>query len=397
VSFFMVSASAMVTGTMSHDMSQACAAEASDHQDVIRVVFCWAEVSHYMAACWRALAQRPGLELHVVHPQRLFGKVNPFHADPLLLHGVSNETFQEDAPELDRSLLKMVSSRRPDIIVLCGWFFAPYRRLVHSPELAQARVILGMDTPWRGTPGQRLTRFRFAGLFKRLAMVVTAGERSREYARHLGVRDSRVQSGFYGHDFKRFSEANGERASEARAWPRQFLFLGRYLNKKGIATLIKAYASYRAGVSDPWGLTCCGAGPDGELLKGAAGVVDAGFTQPADLPALFRRHGAFVLPSYFEPWGVVIAEAAASGLPIICTTACGSGVDIVRPYYNGLVVTPGDVAGLSRALRWIHEHESELPAMGRRSQSLAEAFSAEAWAARWHQYFLEVVEKASDH
>jgi len=98
------------------------------------------------------------------------------------------------------------------------------------------------------------------------------------------------------------------------------------------------------------------------------------------------------MASHFEPWGVAIAEAAASGLPLICTTACGASVDLVRPYYNGLLAAPRDVDGLARAMQWIHEHESELPIMGKRSHALAEAFSAEAWAARWHNYLLEALE-----
>ena len=124
-------------------------------------------------------------------------------------------------------------------------------------------------------------------------------------------------------------------------------------------------------------------------------MVDAGFKSPKDLPDVFSRHGAFVLASRFEPWGVVLAEAASSGLPIICSTACGASADVVRPYFNGITVASGDVSGLARAMRWIHDHESELPVMGARGSALAEAHSSEAWATRWHNYLLDVVEGSS--
>ena len=145
-------------------------------------------------------------------------------------------------------------------------------------------------------------------------------------------------------------------------------------------------------MSEPWGLTCCGDGREGGLLANRTGVVDIGFKLPAELPDVFRSHGAFVMASHFEPWGVAIAEAAATGLPLICTTACGASVDLVRSYYNGLVTAPRDVDGLARAMQWVHEHESDLPAMGQRSHVLSEAFSAESWAARWHNYLLEALE-----
>lgn len=345
-----------------------------------------------MAASWRELAQRPGIELHVIHPKQLWEKTNPFLADPLLLQGISNDMFDSGSHNVDQWLLKTVAGKRPHIVVLCGWVYRPYSRLVRAKELEHVSVLVGMDSPWRGTWRQRLARFRLGSLVRRLSLVVTSGERSSEYARRIGVPQNRIRSGFYGFNHERFDAAAVGRSSLPGEWPRQFLFVGRYVPQKGLDTLMKAYAAYHASVVDPWGLTCCGYGDSGSLLQGIAGVTDAGFMHPDDLPSVLIRHGAFILPSRFEPWGVVIAEAAASGLPVICTTACGAGVDLVRPYYNGLVVPPDDVAALSRAMRWIHDHELELPTIGRRGQMLAAAYSADAWATRWHNYFLEVLE-----
>lgn len=353
----------------------------------IRVVFCWAEASAYMAACWRALSARPGIALHVIHPDRLLDRPNPFDVSPLL-EGLSHERFDASRADVDKYLLQAVTQQRPDAVVLCGWIYWPYTRLVHAPALRSARMLLGMDSPWRATLAQRFARVRLASFVGGLDLVVTAGERSTEYARRIGVAESRLRTGFYGFEHDRFAEAATRRAR----WPRRFLFAGRYEAAKDIATLVSAYKIYRSGVSDPWELTCSGQGPDAHLLKGVPGVTDAGFSQPAEMPALFARHGAFVLPSTFEPWGVVIAEACASALPVVCTNICGAALDLVRPYYNGVIVTPGDVAGLARAMRWVHDHEDELPVMGRRGQELSGAFSAQAWAARWHNYLLEALD-----
>jgi glycosyltransferase involved in cell wall biosynthesis len=354
----------------------------------LRVVFCWAEVSGYAAACWRALARRPGIDLHVVHIDRLGTAPNPFAVDALL-DGISNEMLNTSAADLDRRLLAAVADRSPDIVVLCGWVFWPYTRLVGAAPLERARMLLGMDTPWRGTLVQRLARYRLAHFIRDVDLVVTAGERSAEYARRIGVDPGRLRSGYYGFDYCGFAARGAERPA---SWPRQFLYAGRYVPVKDLKTLMRAYELYRKSVDDPWGLTCRGTGPDAALLAGVPGVIDGGFAQPAQLPGIFAEHGAFVLPSRFEPWGVVIAEAAASGLPVVCSTACGAAADLVRPYYNGVLVSPEDPESLARALRWIHDHEAELPSVGRRGQALADAFSAEAWAQRWHNYMIEALE-----
>ena len=360
----------------------------------VKAVFCWNDVSGYMAACWRALAARPGLDVHVVHPDLLLHP-NPFRQDAGLLTGVSNETFDARAHGVDQLLIDAVERRRPDVVVLCGWLYRPYTRLASARQLRHAKVLVGMDSPWRGTLAQRLAKIRLARLIRRLDGVVTSGDRSRLYARRLGVPEASIHTGFYGFDYQRYSRVSEARSHRPGAWPRQFLYVGRYVPAKDLGTLVAAYSEYRRSVTSPWGLTCCGWGDEGRFLHDVPGVVDAGFTPPSVLPDVFARHGAFVLPSRFEPGGVVVAEAAATGLPVICTTASGAGEDIVRDYYNGVTVPPGDVAGLAKAMLWIHQHEGELPAMGRRGQALAAAFSAEAWAARWHQYFLDVLHEPS--
>ena len=343
-----------------------------------------------MSACWRVLAADPRFDIHVLHPE-LHLIENPFRKDGEILRGVSNELFDAAAPDIDDLLLKMVTARRPDIVVTCGWLYWPYARLAQSARLRDARIIVGMDSPWRGTLRQRLARMRLGALVRRLDAVVTAGERSRQYARRLGVAERRIHTGYYGFDYATFSLVSEQRSEAPAEWPRQFLFVGRYVPAKDLGTLARAYAQYRRSVSEPWGLTCCGWGDEGRLLKDIPGLVDAGFTPPAELPATFARHGAFVLPSRFEPWGVVIAEAAASGLPVVCTTACGAGDDVVRDYYSGVTVAPGDVDGLARALRWIHDHPERLREMGQRGRTLAASFSAEAWTARWREYFFDVL------
>ena len=353
----------------------------------IKVVFCWAEASGYMSACWRALDARPGVDVHILHPEQLFeAQANQFKHE---LDGLSNEMFDSSSPDILPWLADAVTRQRPDVVVVCGWIFWPYTRLLRSPALDGVRAIMGMDSPWRGTWTQRLARLRLGSTLERCDLVVTSGERSSTYARKLGVPEARVRTGYYGFDYERFSRVAQSRTREA--WPRKFLFVGRYVTQKDLGTLAAAYAKYRTMVDAPWTLTCCGQGPDATLIANQPGITDLGFKPPSELPDVFRSHGAFVMASQFEPWGVVIAEAAASGLPLLCTTACGAALDLVRPYYNGVTVAPRDIEGLAGAMRWMHQHVEELPQMGARANAAAEAYSASAWAARWHHYMLEAL------
>jgi glycosyltransferase involved in cell wall biosynthesis len=151
-----------------------------------------------------------------------------------------------------------------------------------------------------------------------------------------------------------------------------------------------AYQRYRASVPDPWPLHCCGTGPEASLLQ-REGVRDLGYVLPSALPELFADHGVFVMPSLAEPWGVAIGEAAATGLPLVCTEICGAAVDLLRTYYNGITVPPGDAGALADALAWMHRNHHRLRTFGQRGRHLAHPYSAEAWAERLHACFSGVL------
>lgn len=348
----------------------------------MKVVVCWAGLQGYVAASLRALNRVPSVDLHVLHLD--FQDV-PVQEE--LLHEVSNQRLMAAAPNVE--LPELVAEHRPDVVVICGWFYPQYRRLVTVPALRHAKFVLGMDTPWTGAWPQQLNRLRLRRFMTRMDKVIVAGTRSAEFARRLGVARNRIANGLYGFDYEAFRES-GRRLDAAAEWPRRFLFAGRYAHVKGLDVLMAAYGRYRQRVASPWPLDCCGTGPQSHLISGD-GVHDLGYMLPTRLPGLFAEHGVFVMPSREEPWGVAIGEAAATGLPLICSDVCGATVDILRSYYNGIAVPPDDASALADALVWMHEHHARLREFGERSRQLAQPFSAEAWAQRMHAYFESVV------
>ena len=297
-----------------------------------------------------------------------------------------NVRFLDQAERGDAALIqKLVADSRPDVLVISGWSSPAYRALAYAPVLASVRRVMTMDTPWRNTLRQRLGRYRMGGYLGRMDRVMVPGERAFQLARALGVPEHKIRRGMYAMEWAPLAPVYEQRLALAGGWPRRFLFAARYVEEKGVDVLLEAFRRYRAGVADPWPLTCCGRGPLQPQIAAAAGegVTDRGFVQPADLPAVYRDHGAFVLPSRYEPWGVVLAEAAGAGLPILCTEACGAAVEVVRTMFNGLVIPSADAGILARAMQWIHEHVDVLPAWGARGRTLGAAFSDEAWADRW--------------
>ena len=71
-----------------------------------------------------------------------------------------------------------------------------------------------------------------------------------------------------------------------------------------------------------------------------------------------------VLPSVFEPWGLVINEAMNAGRAVVVSDQVGCGPDLVRSGENGYVFPAGDIAGLRQALVNLLGDPAEVPGHG---------------------------------
>lgn len=355
----------------------------------MKVVICWTHISGYMAACWRAISLRKELQISILgFKSNLAGIDVKFQDD--VVGGLSVRLMSPEEQQDADVVRSLVVPHQPDVVVLPGWGYRSYRKLVDAPELSRARFVMTTDTPYRGTLRQRLGRYRIAHYLGRIDRVMVAGERAWQLARRIGIPEEKIRRGLYGVDYATFAPLIEQRREQPGGWPRRFLYSGRYQEQKGIDVLLRAYRAYRASVSEPWGLTCCGAGPLEAAISAEAGVTNLGFVQPAQQPRVLASHGVFVLASRYDPWPLVIVEACAAGLPVIHTEACGSAVELVRPYFNGLGVATENVESLTSAMRWCHDNPDKLPGMGARAQPLAAAYSAEQWSERWMSMFREL-------
>jgi glycosyltransferase involved in cell wall biosynthesis len=322
-------------------------------------------------ACLRALRQAAEANL-LVFAQAPEANA-PFSEDTIgtLGHVRSRES------ETPSSILAAARDFQPDAVLVSGWADRGYATVCRSLKEAGVPVISGCDNQWLGTPRQLVAAWTAPWHIQRFIDVLwVAGERQRVFANALGYRGNRCWEGYYACDLQAFAAAR----LAAIASPPSFLFVGRYIPEKGIETLATAYRQYRERVAEPWPLICAGTGPlRGMLVK--CGANDVGFVQPKDLPAVMGKAAAFILPSLFEPWGVVLQEAAAAGLPLIATRACGAAVHLLRDGWNGYACEPGCAASLADAMVSMHETDvRSRQAMGLAASDLAAQYSPQIWA-----------------
>lgn len=347
--------------------------ESSAGGERLRVAILWQGLSGYSHAAFTALSEL-GADVLVFHAAQ--GAHAPF--DPqAITHGLRTHAWQgQPAAEVVETAL---SAFDPHVLLVSSWHIPAYRRAARHRKGQMVRVLC-MDNQWWATPKQVvgvasspfLVRPAYDAAF-------VPGDRSADFARRLGFPDERIIRGIYSCDHPRFDAVAAVRGDEAPT--PAFVFVGRLVTEKGIDVLADAYRRYRQLASEPWPLLVGGVGPETGRLVDIPGVDLLGFVQPADLPELLSRAGCLVLPSRFEPWGVVVHEAAAAGLPVVCTSVCGAASRLVLDGYNGAVVSPGNAEALARALvRISGSDDAARRAMSQASRSLALQFTPRRWA-----------------
>ena len=305
----------------------------------MRVAILWKDWTDYVEAAANALGERIGAE-NVLLCERNAELDAPRYAP------IERARLSDGFGNLQRRL----EDFSPDIILVCSWDVKGYREIARRWRRRATRVVY-MDNQWLGTRRQWLgvitapafVRPCFDGAF-------ATGEPQARFARRLGFRASRVRTGAITADTRKFRGQPGEKG---------FVFVGRLVPAKGVEILAKAYREYATAVQDPWPLTLCGAGPLAHVFEGMEGVTLLGIVPPAELPRVLSEHACLVLPSRFEPWGVVVHEAASMGLQLIVTEAVGSAHQFVEDGVNGRIVRVGNAPALRQALEQVGKSRPE--------------------------------------
>jgi glycosyltransferase involved in cell wall biosynthesis len=136
----------------------------------------------------------------------------------------------------------------------------------------------------------------------------------------------------------------------------RFIFSGRLISIKRVDLLIDAFAQI-AEQRPGWDLLIAGGGPLEAELKLRVPewlqqrVLWTGFISSQDrMSALYRLSDVLVLPSDYEPWALVVNEAAYAGLAIVCSDVVGAAAELLKDGENGRFFRAGDITSLVEGL-----------------------------------------------
>jgi L-malate glycosyltransferase len=245
-----------------------------------------------------------------------------------------------------RVVLIGVGYNEPDIVIV-SWLL----------RLCGVRVVMLSESKFDDKP-RRAGFELFKGLLlSAYSAAIVGGRRQMDYARFLGFRTRPVLPGYDTVGLDRVRAMGG--AADALPFAeRPFVFVGRFVDKKGLFDLVEGYALYaKAAGNHARRLVLVGGGPEEPRLRDR--IADLGMTRLIDFPGFLGAEAvarqlaaalALVLVSREEQWGLVVNEALAFGLPVIVSEPVGSRDALVRNLINGFVVQPCASESLAAAL-----------------------------------------------
>lgn len=350
----------------------------------------------YSSILWRRQAQHPKLDILVAYCS-LRGAIpamNPGFGvevawDVPLLDGYpwtlaapakSGQNGVGRAGLFSKKLWQLVRGGGFDAVCLGGYYFPEAWTAILAAKRQGIPIIMCTDAHSlesrraKSKVALAIKKIIVGRIFRMADVVITSSSRAEIFLRALGVTRERIFLGRYVVDNTWWTEraSHLDRSALRRGWglpaeARVVLYCAKLQSWKRPGDLLEAFS--RANVSDSY-LIFAGDGPLRKKLEQRAralGLGDRvrflGFVNQTGLPGVYVTSDLLVLPSDYEPFGLVVNEAMLCGCPAVVSDCVGAGYDLVREGETGSVFPCGDVGALARILGLLLSDRSQLDRM----------------------------------
>jgi glycosyltransferase involved in cell wall biosynthesis len=266
-----------------------------------------------------------------------------------------------------RQIIEWIKEQKISAVVVNGYNDAARLRVLRWCHRNNVPVMLFADSNSRGDLAQGLRagvkRLVVGRIVDQSDAVLVCGSLGREYFLKYGAKEGRIFYTPYEPDYDAIAqvdEAMMRGVVQKYGLPegrRRIVFTGRLVEAKRPDLAVDAFAAI-ADERPEWDLVIVGSGKlQQDLMTRVPQALQkrvyfTGFIgDQAEVSAIYRLSHVLVLPSDYEPWALVINEAAAAGMAIVCSDVVGAGAELVRDGVNGYRFPAGDGAALIEKLR----------------------------------------------
>lgn len=253
------------------------------------------------------------------------------------------------------SIINKLKEYNPDIIMLTGYDQPAYWFALNYAKKRKIKVVMWNESTLLSSKLQKGIFYKLKKLFlNKIDMFITSGSKASEYLRFFGISDNKIVTGCNGIDnewfFKRIKEI--KKSDQYKDLKKKYqnkkvlLFIGRLIKYKGLDIIFEILKEIdHSNVH----LLILGNGPDKDCLMNLCKNMKletisdfVGYVQRYELPKYFAISDIFIFPSLLEPWGFVLNEALACGVPSLASKYAGASYDLIKEGINGYLFDPNN-------------------------------------------------------
>jgi glycosyltransferase involved in cell wall biosynthesis len=355
-------------------------------------------IAPYRIPVFNALAERGDVDLHVIFLSETDHSMRQWrvYAEEIRFSYEVLPSWRKRLGKynvlVNQSVTTALERAQPEVMVCGGYnYLASWQAQRWANRKGVPFLLWCESTASDQRGGRRVVEALKENFLRGCDGFVVPGKSAMEYVRQMDRLSRRIFVAPNAVDSNLFSRGRQEaRVREERLRgelglpQRYFLFVGRLVEAKGVLDLLEAYGRLSAELRAEVGLVFAGDGPKRAEFESVArsifpGTIHfAGFVHRDDLPGYYSLAECFVFPTHSDTWGMVVNEAMACGLPVICSQAAGCAADLVRG--NGRMVAARDVQQLAAAMREVATDPELRKRMSRESEELIQQYSPEACA-----------------
>lgn len=328
------------------------------------------QISHYHAARYKSACdwfQRVSV-IPVANdadfPQFLTKSASQDYAIYPLCKGYEEYQAHLASGRIWASVRACLDKLNPDVVVVAGWSFGESLAAIGWAKSKCLPVIILSESQEIDAPRRKFREFLKRKIVMACSAALVGAKPHEDYVVALGMKREKVFQGYDVVDngyFEKGAMKFRAQVSDTRAafeLPDRYILAScRFIPKKNLVRLLDAFSIATEQAKTGHHLILLGDGPTSDEVRSAIArntlkdvVHLPGFKGYEHLPAYYGLAEGFVHVPYSEQWGLVVNEAAAAGLPLIASSACGAASALVQHGHNGWIVDPYDVEDISARL-----------------------------------------------
>lgn len=242
-------------------------------------------------------------------------------------------------------LIKTIKELEPDVILTDGFFQWTYAALwIKAFSKKTTHVMCYERTLHTERHAQWFRTFfrKFASKF--IDSYCASGKLCGDYLQQLGVPESKITFGHMVADISGVSK-NAKSKTKPLEGARTYLYVGKLIKRKGIKELLEGWKIFQDKKEDEVELLLVGDGPLKDFIvdfcskNGINNVFLLGFVDYNEMSSIYSKADIFIIPTLEDNWSLVVPEAMANELPILCSVYNGCWPEYVQEK-NGWVFDP---------------------------------------------------------